>query len=53
MRAICGPTTLIQIARKPGGTDSTSFSWIGLNGIGLMQDALEYGTRTQTWSTSR
>ncbi len=35
-----GPTT------QPGGTDSTSFSWIGLNGIGFMQDPLEYGTRT-------
>lgn len=31
---------------QPGGTDSTSFSWIGLNGIGFMQDPLEYGTRT-------
>ena len=30
----------------PGGTDSTSFSWIGLNGIGFQQDGLEYGTRT-------
>jgi carboxypeptidase Q len=30
----------------PGGTDSTSFSWIGLNGIGFMQDPLEYGSRT-------
>jgi carboxypeptidase Q len=30
----------------PGGTDSTSFSWIGLNGIGFQQDPLEYGTRT-------
>ena len=30
----------------PGGTDSTSFSWIGLDGIGFMQDPLEYGTRT-------
>ncbi|MCU1323402.1 MAG: putative aminopeptidase [Acidobacteriaceae bacterium] len=30
----------------PGGTDSTPFSWIGLNGIGFMQDPLEYGTRT-------
>jgi carboxypeptidase Q len=35
-----GPTT------APGGTDSTSFSWIGLNGVGFMQDPLEYGTRT-------
>ncbi|HEX9198011.1 MAG TPA: M28 family peptidase [Acidobacteriaceae bacterium] len=31
---------------EPGGTDSTSFSWIGLNGIGFQQDGLEYGTRT-------
>jgi hypothetical protein len=31
---------------SPGGTDSTAFSWIGLNGIGFMQDPLEYGTRT-------
>ncbi len=31
---------------QPGGTDSTSFSYIGLNGIGFMQDPLEYGTRT-------
>lgn len=31
---------------SPGGTDSTSFSWIGLNGIGFLQDPLEYGTRT-------
>ncbi len=31
---------------SPGGTDSTSFSWIGLNGIGFQQDGLEYGTRT-------
>ena len=30
----------------PGGTDSTAFSWIGLNGIGFQQDSLEYGTRT-------
>jgi hypothetical protein len=30
----------------PGGTDSTPFSWIGLNGIGFQQDGLEYGTRT-------
>jgi carboxypeptidase Q len=35
-----GPTV------QPGGTDSTSFSWVGLDGIGFMQDPLEYGTRT-------
>ena len=38
--ATAGPTT------APGGTDSTSFSWIGLNGVGFMQDPLEYGSRT-------
>jgi carboxypeptidase Q len=32
--------------REPGGTDSTSFSWIGLDGFGFMQDPLEYGSRT-------
>jgi hypothetical protein len=32
--------------REPGGTDSTSFSWLGLNGFGFMQDPLEYSTRT-------
>ena len=31
---------------NPGGTDSSAFSWIGLNGIGFQQDGLEYGTRT-------
>ena len=31
---------------QPGGTDSTSFSWIGLDGVGFMQDPLEYGSRT-------
>jgi hypothetical protein len=35
-----GPTV------TPGGTDSTSFSWIGLDGVGFVQDGLEYGTRT-------
>jgi hypothetical protein len=31
---------------QPGGTDSSTFSWIGLNGIGFQQDSLEYNTRT-------
>jgi hypothetical protein len=31
---------------QPGGTDSSTFSWIGLNGIGFQQDGVEYGTRT-------
>ena len=30
----------------PGGTDSTAFTWIGLDGVGFQQDTLEYGTRT-------
>ena len=30
---------------QPGGTDSTSFSWIGLNGIGFMQDPIIRGRR--------
>jgi carboxypeptidase Q len=32
--------------RQPGGTDHTSFTWIGLPGFGFMQDPIEYGTRT-------
>ncbi len=42
--AVTGLTAGPTVA--PGGTDSTSFSWIGLNGVGFMQDPLEYGTRT-------
>ncbi|MGO4518365.1 M28 family peptidase [Terriglobus sp. 2YAB30_2] len=43
--AVTGGTEFRPTA-QPGGTDSTSFSWIGLNGIGFQQDSLEYGTRT-------
>ena len=43
--AVTGGTTF-RPTTAPGGTDSTSFSWIGLDGIGFMQDPLEYGTRT-------
>jgi hypothetical protein len=32
--------------RQPGGTDHTSFTWIGLPGFGFLQDPLEYNTRT-------
>jgi len=32
--------------RPPGGTDSTSFDYVGLPGFGFNQDPLEYGTRT-------
>jgi carboxypeptidase Q len=32
--------------KEPGGTDHTSFTWIGLNGYGFLQDPLEYNTRT-------
>jgi hypothetical protein len=38
--------TTFRPTLQPGGTDSSSFSWIGLNGIGFQQDPLEYGTRT-------
>jgi hypothetical protein len=31
---------------KTGGTDNTSFSWIGLDGFGFIQDPLEYQSRT-------
>lgn len=32
--------------REPGGTDHTSFTWIGLPGFGFLQDPMEYQTRT-------
>ena len=32
--------------RRPGGTDHTSFDYVGLPGFGFMQDPLEYNTRT-------
>ncbi len=32
--------------QQPGGTDHTSFTWIGLPGFGFIQDPMEYGTRT-------
>lgn len=43
--AVTGGTEFKPTA-QPGGTDSTSFTWIGLDGIGFQQDPLEYGTRT-------
>jgi carboxypeptidase Q len=43
-QAVTGATAAPTL--QPGGTDSTSFSWIGLDGFGFMQDPLEYGTRT-------
>jgi carboxypeptidase Q len=33
-------------AGQPGGTDHTSFTWIGLPGFGFLQDPMEYQTRT-------
>jgi hypothetical protein len=45
LTAVTGGTTFRPTV-APGGTDSTSFSWIGLDGIGFMQDPLEYGSRT-------
>jgi hypothetical protein len=45
-----GATTVIGTTaaptRQPGGTDHTSFSWIGLPGFGFVQDPIEYNTRT-------
>lgn len=38
--ATASPTT------KPGGTDHTSFTWIGLPGFSFVQDPMEYSTRT-------
>ena len=32
--------------RPPGGTDHTSFTYIGLDGFGFLQDPMEYSTRT-------
>jgi carboxypeptidase Q len=32
--------------KQPGGTDHTSFTWIGLPGFGFLQDPMEYSTRT-------
>jgi carboxypeptidase Q len=42
--AVVGTTGLT--ARKPGGTDHTSFDYVGLPGFGFMQDPMEYGSRT-------
>lgn len=42
--AVVGTTSLT--ARKPGGTDHTSFDYVGLPGFGFMQDPMEYGSRT-------
>lgn len=32
--------------KQPGGTDHTSFTWIGLPGFKFIQDPMEYRTRT-------
>jgi carboxypeptidase Q len=45
-----GATTVSGVssltARPPGGTDHTSFDYVGLPGFGFMQDPMEYNTRT-------
>jgi carboxypeptidase Q len=45
-----GATTVLGTTalrtRQPGGTDHTSFTWIGLPGFGFLQDPMEYQTRT-------
>jgi len=42
--AVVGATSPATV--KPGGTDHTSFTWIGLPGFSFLQDPMEYGTRT-------
>ncbi|HEY3742614.1 MAG TPA: M20/M25/M40 family metallo-hydrolase [Bryobacteraceae bacterium] len=42
--AVLGATS--RRTQQPGGTDHTSFTWIGLPGFGFVQDPMEYGTRT-------
>jgi len=42
--AILGATA--RRTTQPGGTDHTSFTWIGLPGFGFLQDPMEYQTRT-------
>lgn len=37
-------------SRRRGSTDSTSFNWAGLPGIGLQQDPIEYNS--YTWHTN-
>ncbi|HLJ46225.1 MAG TPA: M20/M25/M40 family metallo-hydrolase [Bryobacteraceae bacterium] len=45
-----GLTTIMQATaaatRRPGGTDHTSFDYVGLPGFGFVQDPMEYSTRT-------
>lgn len=38
--------TTSQTTKRPGGTDHTSFTWVGLPGFGFLQDPIEYATRT-------
>ena len=40
--AVTGATA--TLTREPGGSDHTSFLWIGLPGFGFMQDPMEYAT---------
>jgi hypothetical protein len=42
--AVVGTTAPYTV--QPGGTDHTSFTWIGLPGFSFLQDPMEYGTRT-------
>ena len=45
-----GATTVAGVssltARRPGGTDHTSFDYVGLPGFAFIQDPMEYNTRT-------
>ena len=41
---VAGATSAMN--RRPGGTDHTSFDYVGLPGFGFIQDPMEYSTRT-------
>ena len=43
------PATTTRSSNR-GGTDSTSFNWAGLPGIGLTQDPIQY--QSYTWHTN-
>ncbi|MDR1727962.1 MAG: M28 family peptidase [Acidobacteriota bacterium] len=44
MIAVTGQTA--GATKAPGGSDSASFSWIGLSGVNFTQDPVEYMSRT-------
>jgi len=44
LRTVFGATAAPTV--QPGGSDQTSFSWIGLGGFTFIQDPIEYTSRT-------